>query len=84
MGKKGTWFSAVKKAFRSPSKDKDYVKTTPKDLDLVGDLPPVEVRSLLLHHFFSLKSSMNFTENFTETWVSLGNSLLCHGSLTIA
>lgn len=43
MGKKGTWFSAVKKAFRSPSKDKDFVKTTPKDLDLVGDLPPLEV-----------------------------------------
>lgn len=43
MGKKGTWLSAVKKAFRSPSKDKDFVKTTPKDLDLVGDIPPLEV-----------------------------------------
>jgi len=43
MGKKGTWFSAVKKAFRYPSKD--YVKPTPKDLDLVGELPPLEVRS---------------------------------------
>lgn len=40
MGKKSKWFSAVKKAFRSPSKDN--VKTTPRDLDLVGDLPPIE------------------------------------------
>ncbi|KAG0619156.1 hypothetical protein M758_4G121100 [Ceratodon purpureus] len=45
MGKKGTWFTAVKKAFRSPSKDKDFVKTTPRDLDLVGDIPPVETKS---------------------------------------
>ncbi|XP_024372553.1 protein IQ-DOMAIN 2 isoform X2 [Physcomitrium patens] len=43
MGKKSKWFSAVKKAFRSPSKDN--VKTTPRDLDLVGDLPPIEARS---------------------------------------
>lgn len=43
MGKKSKWFSAVKKAFRSPSKDN--VKTTPRDLDLVGDLPPIEVTS---------------------------------------
>ncbi|CAM6022661.1 unnamed protein product [Sphagnum balticum] len=40
MGKKGNWFSAVKKAFRSPSKDKDNDKSEPKDLDLLGDMPP--------------------------------------------
>jgi len=51
MGKKGSWFSAVKKVFRSPSKD--YVKTTPRDLDLVGDLPPLEVSSSLpLGHIY--------------------------------
>ena len=43
MGKKGTWFSAVKKAFRSPSKDKDSSRTVPKDPDLVGNLPAVDV-----------------------------------------
>jgi hypothetical protein len=32
MGKKGTWFSAVKKAFRSPSKDKDKDKENEKDV----------------------------------------------------
>lgn len=52
MGKKGTWFSAVKKAFRSPSKDKDFVKTTPKDLDLVGDIPPLEVPVRRPSHLF--------------------------------
>ncbi|CAM6075204.1 unnamed protein product [Sphagnum tenellum] len=40
MGKKGNWFSAVKKAFRSPSKDKDNDKSEPKDPDLLGDMPP--------------------------------------------
>ncbi len=40
MGKKGNWFSAVKKAFRSPSKDKDIEKSEPKDRDLLGDIPP--------------------------------------------
>lgn len=43
MGKKGTWFSAVKKAFRSPSKDKDSSRTVPKDPDLVGNLPAIDV-----------------------------------------
>ncbi|CAM6037482.1 unnamed protein product, partial [Sphagnum compactum] len=42
MGKKGNWFSAVKKAFRSPSKDKDIEKSEPKDRDLLGDIPPPE------------------------------------------
>ncbi|KAG0580981.1 hypothetical protein KC19_4G215300 [Ceratodon purpureus] len=55
MGKKGTWFSAVKKAFRSPSKDKDH-KDKDKDKDKDGfksvpklssvsiaDFPQVEV-----------------------------------------
>lgn len=43
MGKKGTWFSAVKKAFRSPSKDKDSTKNVAKDPDPVGELPSFEV-----------------------------------------
>lgn len=43
MGKRSTWFSTVKKACRSPSKDN--VKTAPRDLDLVGDLPPIEAKS---------------------------------------
>ncbi|KAH8952479.1 hypothetical protein BDL97_09G087800 [Sphagnum fallax] len=41
MGKKGSWFSAVKKAFRSPSKDKDTDKSEHKDPDLQADIPPV-------------------------------------------
>ncbi|CAK9279131.1 unnamed protein product, partial [Sphagnum jensenii] len=40
MGKKGSWFSAVKKAFRSPSKDKDADKSEHKDPDLQADIPP--------------------------------------------
>ncbi|CAK9237412.1 unnamed protein product, partial [Sphagnum troendelagicum] len=40
MGKKGSWFSAVKKAFRSPSKDKDTDKSEHKDPDLQADIPP--------------------------------------------
>ncbi len=47
MGKKGNWFSAVKKAFRSPSKDKDNDKSEPKDPDLLGDMPPVPAVSVL-------------------------------------
>ena len=56
MGKKGTWFSAVKKAFRSPSKDKDkdrdkekekekdVNKTVPKFVNTIQrDISPVEV-----------------------------------------
>jgi hypothetical protein len=51
MGKKGTWFSAVRKAFRSPSKDKDHkdkekggTKSVPKIAsNPSGDLPQVEV-----------------------------------------
>lgn len=43
MGKKGTWFSAVKKAFRSPSKDKDSTKNVGKDLDPIGELATFEV-----------------------------------------
>lgn len=43
MGKKGTWFSAVKKAFRSPSKDKDSTKNVAKDPDPIGELPSFEV-----------------------------------------
>ena len=43
MGKRGTWFSAVKKAFRSPSKDRDAIKNVSKITDPVGDLPLVEV-----------------------------------------
>lgn len=51
MGKKGTWFLAVIKAFRSPSKDKDNKnkekdgrRSVPKAVSLpLGDLPPVEV-----------------------------------------
>jgi hypothetical protein len=51
MGKKGTWFSAVKKAFRSPSKDKDrdkekekdVIKTVPKFVNPVRDVAPIEV-----------------------------------------
>ncbi|XP_024373781.1 protein IQ-DOMAIN 18 isoform X2 [Physcomitrium patens] len=49
MGKKGsTWFSAVKKAFRSPSKDKerdkerDVSKNVAKPVDSVGGLSAVE------------------------------------------
>ncbi len=47
MGKKGNWFSAVKKAFRSPSKDKDNDKSEPKDPDLLGDMPPIPAVSVL-------------------------------------
>lgn len=51
MGKKGTWLSAVKKVFRSPSKDKlrdkekekDVIKTAPKFVDPVRDLSLVQV-----------------------------------------
>ena len=51
MGKKGTWFGVVKRAFRSPSKDKDHknkdkdgIKSVPKIASIpVGNLPPVEV-----------------------------------------
>jgi len=44
MGKKGTWFSAVKKAFRSPSKDKEKGahKSVPKVVQPVANLPQVE------------------------------------------
>jgi len=45
MGKKGTWFSAVRKALRSPAKEKekDVLKSVPKVVQPVGNLPPVEV-----------------------------------------
>lgn len=56
MGKKGlTWFSAVKKAFRSPSKDrdkdKDAIKSVTKLVDPAGGFLPVEapaVRAFLV------------------------------------
>ncbi|CAK9854953.1 unnamed protein product, partial [Sphagnum jensenii] len=38
MGKEGNWFSAVKRAFHSPSKDKDTEKSEPKDPDLLVDI----------------------------------------------
>lgn len=41
-----------KEGLRSPSKDKDFVKTTPKDLDLVGDIPPLEVPVRRPSHLF--------------------------------
>lgn len=43
MGKKGTWFSAVKKAFRSPSKEKekDSIKSAPKVVVPSGTHLPV-------------------------------------------
>lgn len=67
MGKKGSWFSAVKKAFRSPSKDKDADKSEHKDPDLQADIPPVVAvsfpamhlnifRTLLLHGYRHLTS----------------------------
>lgn len=45
MGKKGTWFSAVKKAFRSPSKEKEkgVLKSVPKAVQPVANLPKAEV-----------------------------------------
>ncbi|XP_024391156.1 protein IQ-DOMAIN 18 isoform X1 [Physcomitrium patens] len=51
MGKKGlTWFSAVKKAFRSPSKDrdkdKDAIKSVTKLVDPAGGFLPVEAPAL--------------------------------------
>jgi len=69
MGKKGNWFSAVKKAFRSPSKDKDNDKSEPKDPDLLGDMPPVAAVSVLnlnlnsfrklIMHTFGISLNMN-------------------------
>jgi hypothetical protein len=50
MGKEGNWFSAVKRAFHSPSKDKDTEKSEPKDPDLLVDIYRVTaVSSSALH-----------------------------------
>jgi hypothetical protein len=47
MGKEGNWFSAVKRAFHSPSKDKDTEKSEPKDPDLLVDIYRVAAVSSL-------------------------------------
>ena len=42
MGKKGKWLTSVKKAFRSPIKDRDdELSDQAKDLDLFGDIRPL-------------------------------------------
>jgi hypothetical protein len=51
MGKEGNWFSAVKRAFHSPSKDKDAEKSEPKDPDLLVDIYRVAAVSSLSSTF---------------------------------